>query len=163
MPVLELALLSVLTSEPNEIEQQLEAVKPILHRAKLAIENHSKRPNAFRYLRSMSHPERIYVLGEWDSVEDHVRNFVPGEENQNALKELEDKVRMEWIGHFDVDLEDVIQGPLRGGELEEGMAIERWYLESDKRDAFDKRWREWKAEKMTQLEEKVIGGWRDGG
>lgn len=160
MPVLELALLSVLSSEPNQIEQQLEAVKPILRRAKLAMENHSKRPNAFRYLRSMSHPERIYVLGEWDSVEDHVQNFVPGEENQSVLIELEGKMRLEWIGHFDVELEEVVQGPLREGELGESMAIERRYLGSNERDAFEKRWREWEVEKMTQGGEKVIGGWR---
>lgn len=158
MPALELTLLSVIISEPSETEQRLAAVKPILRRAKLAMENHSKRPNAFRYLQSTTSPGKIYVLGEWDSVEDHVRNFVPGDENQRHLKELEGKATLEWIGHFDVPLAKLVEGPLK----KRSMVIYRWFLETTKGEPeeVENSLKAFADDKGTEVGSTVVVGWR---
>lgn len=130
MPVLELALLSLPTTE--NIESQIATIGPTLARAKTAMEAHAKLPGAFRYLQSTRSPEKLYVLGEWDSVEDHVRNFVPGEANQALLKELEGKILVDRLEHVDCGIERILK-ILEKGKGE--MVIERWAVRGLDADA----------------------------
>ena len=101
MPVLELAQLRLLPGKDLQDKILISA----LRRASKAMEDFSGCP--FYFLHSIDNSNKVYVLGEWPSVEAHVKNFIPGEENQNIVNEVKDKIEIVRLGHFDVRLEQI--------------------------------------------------------
>jgi len=140
MPVLELALLSLAPPAPPLSAE----TRVALLRAKAAMEAHSG--NNFTFLQSAAAPRHVYVLGAWASVDDHVRVFVPGAENQAVLRAVEGRVGVEWLGHFDVPLAGVLEVVQKGG-----CVIERFAVRMESRSDFEEAVGSWKN---------GIGGWR---
>lgn len=141
MPVLELAQLRLLPGKGLQDETLVSA----LRQASKAMQGFSGFP--FYFLHSIDNPDQVYVLGEWPSVEAHVKDFVPGEENQNIVNEVKDRVEIVRLGHFDVRLERV---PTMADEIR----IVRWMVNPG----------EVKANYETifneNKEEGYVGGWR---
>ena len=141
MPVLELAQLRVL---PGKMLQD-ETLVSALRRASKAMQDFSGHP--FYFLHSIDNPDRVYVLGEWPNVDAHVKDFVPGEENQSIVNEVKDRVEIVRLGHFDVRLEKV---PTRASEIR----IARWVMNPGEVKAnYEKIFK-------RNKEEGYVSGWR---
>jgi heme-degrading monooxygenase HmoA len=95
MTVTELALLRLLPpATANDA-----SIRTKLARAKEVMEKWTG--NTFHYLQQVEDPALIYVVGEWDSAQQHVEEFIPTEDNQGLLRELEKELAVEWLIHFD--------------------------------------------------------------
>ena len=101
----------------------------------------------FYFLHSIDNPDKVYVLGEWPSVEAHIKDFVPGEENQNIVNEVKDRVEIVRLGHFDVRLEDV---PTGANEIR----IARWVISPGEVKA------KYETVFKKKKEEGYVSGWR---
>lgn len=101
MPVLELAQVRLLPGRTLHDETLISAFR----QASKAMQDFSNHP--FYFLRSIDNLNIIYVLGEWPSVDAHVKDFIPGEENQDIVNKVKDRVEIVRLGHFDVRLEQV--------------------------------------------------------
>ena len=141
MPVLELAQLRLLPGQGLQDETLIS----VLRRASKAMQDFSGCP--FYFLHSIDNPDHVYVLGEWPSVEAHVKDFIPGEENQNIVNEVKDRVEIVRLGHFDVRLEQV---PTRADEIK----IARWVMSPGKVKA------NYETLFEGNKEEGYVGGWR---
>jgi hypothetical protein len=141
MPVLELAQLRLLPGK----EIQDEMLVSVLRRACKAMQDFSG--CSFYFLHSINNPEKVYVLGEWPSVEVHVEDFVPGEENQNIVNEVKDRVEIVRLGHFDVRLEQI---PTKANEIR----IARWVMSPGEVKA------KYETIFKSNEEEGYVGGWR---
>jgi len=141
MPVLELAELRLLPGK----ELQDEMLVSVLRRASKAMQDFSG--CSFYFLHSIDNPDKVYVLGEWPSVEVHVEDFVPGEENKNIVNEVKDKVEIVRLGHFDVRLEQI---PTKANEIR----IARWVMSPGEVKA------KYETIFKSNKEEGYVGGWR---
>ncbi|KAJ4367341.1 hypothetical protein N0V83_006922 [Neocucurbitaria cava] len=95
MVVTELALLhlsSGLTIENDDLRSKLTHAKSVM-------QNYTNR--TFYYLQQIEDPSYIYVVGEWDSLDQHKNHFIPGQENQAVLESLKDMVTVDWLLHID--------------------------------------------------------------
>jgi hypothetical protein len=141
MPVLELAQLRLLPGKGLQDETLVSA----LRRATKAMQDFSGRP--FYFLHSIDNPDKVYVLGEWPSVEAHVKDFIPGEENQNIVNEVKDRVEIVRLGHFNVGLEQV---PTSADEIR----IARWMMSPGEVKA------NYKTVFKRNEEDGYVSGWR---
>ncbi|KAF1837232.1 hypothetical protein BDW02DRAFT_544447 [Decorospora gaudefroyi] len=96
MPITELALLRLNAGTSLSTP----ALRSALLHAKSLMQTYTNR--SFYYLQQIEDPSLIYVLGEWDSLEQHMRDFIPEEENQAVLKSLEGRLGVEWLMHVGV-------------------------------------------------------------
>lgn len=48
-------------------------------------------------------PSYLYLLGGWDSVETHMKEWIPSAENQQLLSTLQDGVEVIWLQHIDIE------------------------------------------------------------
>jgi len=140
MPVLELAQLTLLLPAPPLAR----STRAALLRAKAAMQAHSGA--TFAFLGSGAEPHHVFVLGAWASVDDHVRVFVPGAANQAVLRDVEGRVAVEWLAHFDVPLQGVLE-VLRAG----GCVLERVAVRREARSRF---------EEALERRGDGVGGWR---
>ena len=104
MTVTELALLR-LTGHGTLTED----IKIELRKAKQAMEAHTGR--TFYFLQQIEDPACIYVLGEWESLEDHYEGFIPSQANKQCLERLEGKIEVVRLVHSDVRLLPVPHSP----------------------------------------------------
>ncbi|KAF2747243.1 hypothetical protein M011DRAFT_467765 [Sporormia fimetaria CBS 119925] len=96
MAVTELALLRLIpptTAREPELRAKLKA-------AKEAMEKYTGR--RFYFLQQIQDPDIVYVLGEWESVAQHMQGWIPSVENRAVLEMLKDDLTVDWLHHFDV-------------------------------------------------------------
>lgn len=93
MPVTELALLHT--------KKQLSPQHSTLCQAQQAQKDFSTYPVDFLVPLNDS-SSRIYLLGGWDSPEQHYEEWIPSSTNQEILRSLQDDVEVEWMFHVDV-------------------------------------------------------------
>lgn len=77
-----------------------EPIKEELRKAKVAMETYTGK--MFYYLQQVEEPAYIYVLGEWESLEDHYEGFIASKENKDTLVALADMLEVQWLMHLDV-------------------------------------------------------------
>jgi hypothetical protein len=82
MAVTEIALLSV--CEGSSIDDA--GLRSKLTHAKNIMEILASR--SFYYFREIEDPSNIYIIGEWDSLEQHMGDSIQGLENQAVLESL---------------------------------------------------------------------------
>lgn len=168
MPVTELALLhyksrpSTTSSKPPVSDTTLEN----LTRAARKQASFSHYPVAL--LQCHEDPTLIYLIGGWDTVEQHMNEWVPCQANQELLKLLSTDVDVKWMFHLDMDPADVVDRLVksRQGVSDDGkdfvVAIGRHFVKEGLREGF---WATWK-ENVDALEDfvggraKREGGWR---
>jgi len=162
MPITELALLHLtpgmtLTSP---------TLRTNLSHAKTVLQNYTNR--TFYYMQQISDPSCIYVVGEWDSLDQHMNDFIPSADNQALLESLKDYITVDSnLEHLDVPNAEL---PLPRGEEElerarrgeQVWSITHYTIKGGKREAFEVQIREMK-EKLDRTyfsgEGGIGGGW----
>ncbi|KAI4925185.1 uncharacterized protein J4E92_007223 [Alternaria infectoria] len=155
MPITELALLHLTPGTTPESP----TLRTNLSHAKTVLQNYTNR--TFYYMQQISDPSCIYVMGEWDSLDQHLNDFIPSAENQALLESLKDYITVDSnLEHLDVPNAEL---PLPRGdeELERARrgeqvwSITHYTIKAGKREAFEVQFREMKE----KLEDGVGGGW----
>ncbi|PVI03851.1 hypothetical protein DM02DRAFT_726272 [Periconia macrospinosa] len=105
MPVTELARLTLLP--PNTLTTPLLISK--LEKAKRAMETYTHRNFAYMVPCGQDpdskEPATLYILGEWASVDQHLNDWIPSQENKELLEMLKDDVTVDWLIHVDAPRE----------------------------------------------------------
>lgn len=179
--VLELACLHILpgtdTSSPDLVAK--------LKEAKTTMEAASKTGHGFHFFSCNEDASLIVLVGAWQSVKQHMEEFIPSDANQNLLQLLKDQISVEWMFHVDLvepgfeRYHEILQQPivvfdrrmfeLAVEEVHEydgvRMAIED-HMKTDIADTEQQicGWRQgWNPGRRTAVwtnEYLVIGGWR---
>ncbi|KZM22831.1 uncharacterized protein EKO05_0001576 [Ascochyta rabiei] len=71
-----------------------------LVRAKTVMQEFTGR--SFYYLQQIEDPTYVYIVGEWESLSQHMNDFIPGSDNQAVLESLRGLMSVEWLLHIDV-------------------------------------------------------------
>lgn len=101
MTVTEFALLRLSTG----VGVQDVALRAKLAHAKNVMQAYTRR--RFYYFHQIEDPSYIYIIGEWDSLEQHLNHFIPGSENQAVLESLKNDVSVEWLLHINASHADL--------------------------------------------------------
>lgn len=97
MAITELALLRV----SDGAKFQNDVFKTKLRAAKLAMEAFTG--HQFDYLQQVADPAAFYIVGSWDSLEQHLEDWIPSQANQSLLASLKDDIQLEWLVHIDAE------------------------------------------------------------
>ncbi|KAF2131793.1 hypothetical protein P153DRAFT_202952 [Dothidotthia symphoricarpi CBS 119687] len=135
MPVTEIALCRMsadVTMDDPELRSKLAHARAVM-------ENFTQRQ--FYLLQQVEDPTCFYIIGEWDSVDQHVNEFIPGSENQAILESLKDLMTLEWLLHLDVPHADLPlpktdaerEKIIHGGML---LCIMRTFIAAGKKDRY---------------------------
>lgn len=160
MPITELALLRL---SPNVTIKNAALRKNLLH-AKTVMQDYTGR--TFYYYQQTEDPTLIYVVGEWDSLDQHMNGFIPSEQNQGLLESLKDSLSVEWLVHADVPHAEL---PLPKSEAERAetlrgervISIVRHFVKPGSKNAFQQTFEDHKRYLQDYLTEgKTAGGWR---
>ncbi|MCJ1468094.1 hypothetical protein MMC07_006721 [Pseudocyphellaria aurata] len=123
MAVTELALLSLLP--PSTINDQ--SLREKLASAKYAMETFTHR--AFYFFAQIENPAFLYIIGEWEDLEQHYQGYIPSEANRRILESLKDQVSVDWLVHIDTDQKSL---PLSAPVL----SIGRYFISSGQKEAY---------------------------
>lgn len=157
MPVTEIALLRL----HADLGPLLHA---ILAQAKDDMQGFTDR--SMYFLQQTEDPSFIYIIGEWETVDQHIDRFIPRQENQAILESLKDDVSIEWLLHADVTHEEL---PLPKTKDERAKAVAgeivlsvaRHFVKSGAKDAFQQTFEDNKHYLQDFITEgKMGGGWR---
>lgn len=135
-----------------------------LARAKEVMQDYTG--NTFLYLQQTEDPSLIYIIGEWESLDEHMNHFIPSVDNQALLELLKDQLSVEWLMHADVSHADL---PLpksapemdkaRRGELV--FSIARHMVKDGQKEEFGRTFGANKQYLQGFITEgKMGGGWR---
>jgi heme-degrading monooxygenase HmoA len=95
MTVTEIALLRL---SPGVTSIDIDLRAKLVH-AKKIMQDYTGR--TFYYLQQYEDPSYIYIIGEWDSLDQHMTDFIPSEANQALLESLKDELSVVWLLHID--------------------------------------------------------------
>ncbi|OKL57337.1 hypothetical protein UA08_07427 [Talaromyces atroroseus] len=137
MAVTELALLHLKNNNDLDAPEN-ENVKTAL---RIAIQKQAAFAGYPVYLfTQIEDPSYIYLLGGWDSVEVHVRKWIPSEENQQLLASVQEGLEVAWLQHIDIHPAFQSNRNGRGGDVTPPsapvIAIGRYFVEGSKRGVF---------------------------
>jgi heme-degrading monooxygenase HmoA len=164
MPVTELACLRLtnnlpLTDPTNQLtESTLSA----------GLKAQAEYTNAATYLLTqIEDPSYIYILGKWESVAQHVDEWMPSPTNQKVMRELSGNLEVVWLQHFDCDPSLGVSDTAEGG-TDEGIpydapvvAIGRYFISPFTKAGFETTFAEAKHHlKEFKGPRKIAGGWR---
>jgi quinol monooxygenase YgiN len=172
MTITEIALLRL---APNITIDNANLRSKLAH-AKMVMQNYTK--HTFYYFQQVEDPSLIYILGEWDSLDQHTDHFIPSQENQEVLQSLEGILTVEWLQHIDAshaDLPlpktDVEKDTARSGEVLLGVA--RHFVKDGERADFQRfllrdyvargELGGWRLDKQDDQEEWVLFCWTTDG
>ncbi|KAI9371586.1 hypothetical protein BJX61DRAFT_511020 [Aspergillus egyptiacus] len=159
MPVTELACLHLKTNEPLSSPINA-AVIPTLQAGLRAQASYTNR--AVHLLTQIEDPSYIYILGEWDSVEQHMQGWIPSATNQDIMGTLKDDVEVVWLQH--VDFESWTSKGIGSGDMPYNaavVAIGRYFGSSGDKQRFEQAFTEMKEYiKTLDGPGEVCGGWR---
>jgi heme-degrading monooxygenase HmoA len=157
MTITEIALLS-LSSHVISINTDLSAK---LANAKKIMQEFTGR--RFYYLQQCEDPSLIYIIGEWDSLDQHMNEFIPSESNQAVLESLKDDLSVLWLLHIDaphaslplprIDTATVEAAPI--------LSIRRFFIKDGAKESFHDSYEASKHHLQDKSTEGFIGGgWR---
>lgn len=156
MAVTELALVRVI--EPAKISD--DSLLKILRHAKLAMEKFSG--YEFYFLHCVEDPSLFWICGGWPSVQNHMENWIPSEQNQELVKSLDGKAEVLYMWHVDVEPEKR-EAVMRS----KGISITRNFVKKGEGDRVEEAFGQAKGQSegsAGEEEEKVVvvvlGGWR---
>ncbi|KAF2803564.1 uncharacterized protein BDZ99DRAFT_468104 [Mytilinidion resinicola] len=154
MTLTELALLRLLPPTTSTTPSLLSA----LSHAKTVMESYTH--HHFHMLQQVEDPALIYILGEWDSLAQHMDGFIPSAENQELLKSLDGMVEVVSLVHYDVPLTQLpIPGAGKGGK---GLvSIARHFIKPGQKETFEETFEANKGLLQEYVAPEVCGwGWR---
>jgi quinol monooxygenase YgiN len=95
MPITEIALLHL---APGVVAENVNLRTNLSH-AKTVMQNFTN--HTFYYLQQTEDPAYIYIIGEWESLDQHLNQFIPSVDNQAVLESLKDVLTVDWLEHID--------------------------------------------------------------
>ncbi|KAK3203730.1 hypothetical protein GRF29_106g464372 [Pseudopithomyces chartarum] len=152
-------------------EQEIAALEHGLARAKKGMENFTgQKFYIFKEIENLNH---IYILGGWASLEQHMDEWIPSEENQDLLKELGPFVKVDLFFHLDGHIGEI--PPNTPAPI---LSCGRHVMESSQRPGFENTFEKrrgcleahtlgpagagWRIEKQADREELVLFcPWKD--
>ncbi|KAJ4353370.1 uncharacterized protein N0V89_005099 [Didymosphaeria variabile] len=150
MPVTELSRLTLkkeLKEEPKTV------VIRALSRAKKLMEDFTG--HDFHLYQEIENANHIYILGQWESVEQHMNEWIPSEANQGLLKDLVSFVEVDYLFHLDVSF-----GSIPPSEQAPIFSVGRHVMESEKRAAFESTFNKRRGGLEAHAPGTISGGWR---
>jgi quinol monooxygenase YgiN len=160
MTITEIALLHL---APNVAAENVDLRVNLSH-AKTVMQNFTN--HTFYYLQQMEDPSYIYIIGEWESLEQHMNQFIPSADNQAVLESLKDVLTVEWLVHVDVSQANLPlpkdEAQLKAAQSGELIwSIARHFVKDGEKPAFQ----ETLDAKRHYLQDHVMegtigGGWR---
>ncbi|KAF2202713.1 hypothetical protein GQ43DRAFT_302885 [Delitschia confertaspora ATCC 74209] len=171
MAVTELALLHIvppLTASDASLRSKLKHAKTLME---------SFTGRQFYYLQQIEDPSYIYVLGEWDSVQQHMEGFIPSSDNQGVLESLKGQLEVKWLLHMiaphsslpvprplPVDRDATAKELKYKGKYNVSpklWSIERYFIKPGEKQKFEETFEENKHHLQEYVTEGTIGGgWR---
>jgi quinol monooxygenase YgiN len=157
MAITEIALLHLLPTTTID-----DGLRSKLVNAKVVMEKFTGR--RFYYLQQMEDADCIYVIGEWDSLDQHMNHFIPSEANQALLRDLGPYLTVDWLLHIDAP-HAVLPIPKTKVENEgkepHVVGIVRHFIRDGEKDEFKETFEENKHHLQEYVTEgKIGGGWR---
>jgi heme-degrading monooxygenase HmoA len=131
-----------------------------LAHAKTVMQNYTGR--TFHYLQQVEDPTYIYVIGEWDSLDQHMREFIPSDGNQALLESLTGLLSVSWLLHIDAPHADLpLRGPSTNNNKPSVYGIVRHFVKDGRRDEFRQTYDgEQHHLQGFVTEGRIGGGWR---
>lgn len=131
-----------------------------LAHAKTVMQDYTGR--TFYYLQQVEDPTYIYIIGEWDSLNQHMNDFIPGTENQTVLESLKGLMSVDWLLHIDVPRVDLpLPGPSTDKRKAAVYGIVRHFVEVGQNERFQQTFDAEKHHLQDFVTEGTIGGgWR---
>lgn len=153
MVVTEIALLRLMPG----IDIHSANLRAKLGKAKIVMQDYTNR--TFYYYQQIEDPALIYIIGEWDSLDQHANHFIKSEANQELLQALKDDISVEWLLHVDTTHADL---PLpNGAKVKNVISIVRHFVKSGEKQSFVDKFEANKEHLQAFVSEGIIGGgWR---
>jgi quinol monooxygenase YgiN len=155
MTVIEIALLRLV---PGVVIDSPDLRSELQH-AKTVMQNYTGR--TFYYFQQVEDPSYIYIVGEWDSLSQHMNEFIPSAENQTLLQSLKDMLKVEWLIHINnPNAELPLPGSKKPHQREVVLGIVRHFIKDGERDGFQQTFKvneHYLQDYVTQG--RVVGGW----
>ncbi|KAL4874571.1 hypothetical protein BJY04DRAFT_203565 [Aspergillus karnatakaensis] len=161
MPVTELATLHLKNNLPLDNPTNTH----ILSQLRSGLQAQAEYTNATTYLLTqIEDPNYIYILGQWDSVAQHVEEWIPSERNKAIMGGLADEVEVVGLEHL--ELGSLL--PAKEEESDEGIPYEaavvgigRYFLSPLTKVGFARTFGATKHHlKEFQGPRRITGGWR---
>ncbi|OAG12959.1 uncharacterized protein CC84DRAFT_1160200 [Paraphaeosphaeria sporulosa] len=150
MPVTEY---SRLTLKQGLNKEQIIFAKRGLSRAKKLMEDFTG--HDFHIFQEVEDPDHIYIVGQWASVEQHMKSWIPSEANQGLLKDLGPLVDVDYLFHIVVSF-----GSIPPSEKSPVFSIGRHVMESEKRPDFESTFESRRHGLEMHAPGSISGGWR---
>lgn len=156
MTITEIALLRL---SPDVSLNDASLCSTLAH-AKTVMQTYTGR--TFYYLQQVEDPTYIYIIGEWDSLSQHMNDFIPSSDNQAVLESLKGLLTVDWLQHIDVSHVNL---PLPSAGTNKQSApvygIARHFVKSGQRELFQQTFDvEMHHLQDFVIEGKIGGGWR---
>lgn len=153
MVVTEIALLRL----KSGIDVYSEDLRAKLSEARMVMQNYTKRN--FYYFLQIEDPALVYIIGEWDSLDQHVNHFINSDANQELLENLKDDIVVEWLLHVDTTHANL---PLpRDTKGKNVISIVRHFVKDGEKNSFADTYEANKEYLQAFVTEGVVnGGWR---
>ncbi|RAR06588.1 dimeric alpha-beta barrel domain-containing protein [Stemphylium lycopersici] len=135
MQITELALLHL----SCDVTVDNVALRSKLSHAKTVMQKYTG--HAFYYMQQIEEPALVYIVGEWDSLDQHMDKFIPSADNQALLESLKGALTVERLEHIDVPHAD-LPLPKREAQLEHARqggliwSIVRYYIKDGAKQDF---------------------------
>ncbi|KAF2018640.1 hypothetical protein BU24DRAFT_418160 [Aaosphaeria arxii CBS 175.79] len=140
MAITEIALLHLLPNASLEDP----ALRSKLANAKAVMEKFTGRE--FHFLRQTEDPTFLYIIGEWDSLDQHMNQFIPSAENQALLEDITPHFTVDWLVHIDAPHAE-LPIPKATNDHPNGshiVSISRLFIQDGQADNFRAAWAEGK-------------------
>lgn len=117
---------------------------------------------AFYYLQQVEDPTYIYIIGEWDSLDQHMNDFIPSVDNQELLESLKDLLGVDWLLHIDAPHADLpLPGPGTNNTKVPVYGLVRHFVKDGQKEQFRGTYNNEKRHLQGFVTEgKIGGGWR---
>ncbi|KAL2787574.1 hypothetical protein BJX66DRAFT_310660 [Aspergillus keveii] len=159
MPVHELACLRLknghpLTSPGNE---------GTLRKLRAGILEQARYTNsATHVLSQIEDPSVFYILGNWESVSQHVDEWIPCKKNQTIMGGLAEDVELVFLEHLEIPSSDAMGNAGEVPLTADVIAIGRYFVSHGEKEAFRGTLNETKHRLERFNEGKgLCGGWRE--
>jgi heme-degrading monooxygenase HmoA/quinol monooxygenase YgiN len=156
MAITEIALLHL---SPN-VTIQSPDLRLALSNAKTVMQSYTSR--TFYYFQQVEDPTYIYIFGEWDSLDQHMNQFIPGAENQALLQTLKDLLTVEWLLHIDASHAELpLPASLPADQKQVTLSVVRHFIKEGEKNEFQQTFETNKHYLQNYTTQgKLGGGWR---
>ncbi|ORY13538.1 hypothetical protein BCR34DRAFT_265664 [Clohesyomyces aquaticus] len=153
MTITEIALLRLslnISADDSSLRSKLTHAKDVM-------EGYTGR--RFYYLQQVEDPKLLYIIGEWESLDQHMNGFIPSADNQALLECLKDNLSVEWLHHIDAP-HSALPLPTADGEPC-FWSIGRHFIKPGQKEKFKETFENTKQHVQDLVTKGTIGGgWR---